>query len=202
MEVEFTAKQGKITKTLRDKATLALDKMGRILGKTARASVTLGAQRQHQIIEITLQARSQTIAASGKGAKADIALHQALEHAELQVMRYRDRKIVAKRLPKEEKLLVAPPVSRTKSRAAQPEEPVAKPKKRSKAAAVVEAKVPGQPSLVQGGDAVAAKPMRIEEAVKDAESRDRDLLIFRTPGGDLHVLHRRRDGKMELVEVS
>jgi len=202
MEVEFTAKQGKITKSLRDKATLALDKMGRILGKTATASVTLGAQRQNQIIEITLQARSQTIAASGKGAKADIALRQALDHVELQVMRYRDRKIVAKRLPKEEKLLVVPPVSRTKSRAAQPEEPVAKPKKRTKAAAPAEAKVPGQPNLIQGGDSVATKPMRIEEAVKHAESGDRDLLIFRTPAGELQVLHRRRDGKMELVEVS
>jgi len=27
------------------------------------------------------------------------------------------------------------------------------------------------------------------------------LLIFRDPNGELFVLHRRRDGKMELVEV-
>jgi putative sigma-54 modulation protein len=37
--------------------------------------------------------------------------------------------------------------------------------------------------------------------VKDAEFRDRDLLIFRTAAGDLFVLHRRRDGQMELVEI-
>jgi putative sigma-54 modulation protein len=43
--------------------------------------------------------------------------------------------------------------------------------------------------------------MTIEEAVKDAEFRDRDLLIFRNRTGDLYVLHRRRDGQMELVEV-
>ena len=51
------------------------------------------------------------------------------------------------------------------------------------------------------GEAIAVKPMTIEEAVKDAEFRDRDLLIFRNRVGDLYVLHRRRDGQMELVEV-
>lgn len=44
--------------------------------------------------------------------------------------------------------------------------------------------------------------MTIEEAVKDAEFRDRDLLIFRTGAGEMYVLHRRRDGKMEIVEIS
>ena len=44
--------------------------------------------------------------------------------------------------------------------------------------------------------------MTIEEAVKDCEFRDRDLLIFRNRAGDLYVLgNRRRDGQIELVEV-
>jgi putative sigma-54 modulation protein len=43
--------------------------------------------------------------------------------------------------------------------------------------------------------------MTIEEAVKDAEFRDRDLLIFHTDSGEMYVLHRRRDGEMELVEL-
>jgi putative sigma-54 modulation protein len=45
------------------------------------------------------------------------------------------------------------------------------------------------------------RSMTIEEAVKDAEFRDRDLLVFRTSAGELYVLHRRRDGQMELVEI-
>jgi putative sigma-54 modulation protein len=43
--------------------------------------------------------------------------------------------------------------------------------------------------------------MSIEEAVKETEFRDRDLLIFRTVAGGTFVLHRRRDGQMELVEI-
>jgi putative sigma-54 modulation protein len=58
-----------------------------------------------------------------------------------------------------------------------------------------------EPHILVAAEALAIRPMRIEEAVKEAEFRDRDLLIFRDPAGDLFVLHRRRDGKMELVEV-
>jgi len=58
-----------------------------------------------------------------------------------------------------------------------------------------------EPHILSSGEAIAVKPMTIEEAVKDAEFRDRDLLIFRNRAGDLFVLHRRRDGQMELVEV-
>ena len=58
-----------------------------------------------------------------------------------------------------------------------------------------------EPHIMSSGEAISVKPMTIEEAVKDAEFRDRDLLIFRNRLGDLFVLHRRRDGQMELVEV-
>lgn len=58
-----------------------------------------------------------------------------------------------------------------------------------------------EPHLVKSGEAIALKPLTIEEAVKEVEFRDRDLLVFRNAMGDLFVLHRRRDGQMELVEI-
>ena len=58
-----------------------------------------------------------------------------------------------------------------------------------------------EPHIIKNSEAIALKPMTIEEAVKDTEFRDRDLLIFRTASGDMFVLHRRRDGEMELVEI-
>jgi putative sigma-54 modulation protein len=209
MEVEFTARQGKVSKALREQAEEGMDRLARILGKTARASIILGAQRHLQIVELTLKARMQTIVATGKAPNVESALRQAVAHAEHQALRYRDRNIVRKRLPKEEKLLTAPPVVRAKARAAEPESPsgnghvrTAKPARTSIAihsfpstAAVVE------PHIVKSAEAIAIRPMTIEEAVKDAEFRDRDLLVFRSPAGELYVLHRRRDGQMELVEI-
>ena len=119
MEVEFTARQVKISKALRAQAEEGMERIARILGKTARASVTFGAQRHVQIVELTVQARLQTIAATGKAGTLDAALRQAMEHAENQARRYRDRRMEGKRLPKEEKVLTAPPVARPKGRAAE-----------------------------------------------------------------------------------
>ena len=208
MEVEFTARQGKVSKALREQAAEGMDRIARILGKSARASIILGAQRHLQIVELTLKARLQTIVATGKAASVESALRQAVSHAENQALRYRDRHIGRKRLPKEEKLLPAPPVVRPKARAAEPElaatngHDAGKPGRTSIAvhsfpstAAVVE------PHIVKSGEAIALRPMTIEEAVKEAEFRDRDLLVFRSPAGELFVLHRRRDGQMELVEI-
>jgi putative sigma-54 modulation protein len=45
------------------------------------------------------------------------------------------------------------------------------------------------------------RPMTIEEAVKEAEFRDRDVFVFRDPQGRVKVLHRKKDGKMELIEA-
>jgi putative sigma-54 modulation protein len=43
--------------------------------------------------------------------------------------------------------------------------------------------------------------MSLEEAVKEAAFRDRDVFVFRDMKGQAMVLHRKRDGKMELIEV-
>lgn len=209
MDVEFTARQVKVPKALRDLAQEGMDRVGRILGRTAHASVTFSAQRHLQIVELKVQARLQTIAAAGKADSLEAALRQAIAHAENQARRYRDRKIVTKRLPKEEKVLTAPPVARPKARAAQVEEggSESRPGKGARASASIAVhSFPAkatvvEPHIVRTGEAIALRPMTIEEAVKDAEFRDRDLLIFRSVGGELYVLHRRRDGQMELVEI-
>jgi putative sigma-54 modulation protein len=80
MEVEFTARQVKISKALRVQAEEGMERIARILGKNARASITFGAQRHLQIVEVTVQLRLQTIAATGKADTADAALKEAIEH--------------------------------------------------------------------------------------------------------------------------
>ena len=206
MEVEFTARQVVVPKALRTQAEEGLERIARILGKTVRASITFRAQRHLQIAEITLKARLQTIVAAGKADNLEAALREAISHAELQAQRYRDRNFERKRLPKHEKVLTAPPVTRSKTRSTPPEEANGN-LTRSKARASIAihsfpmSKTVVEPHILRSGEAIAMKPMTMEEAVKDAEFRDRDLLIFRNLAGELYVLHRRRDGQMELVEI-
>jgi len=208
MDLEFTARQVNVPKSLRAQAEEGMERIARILGKTAHASITFRAQRHVQIAELTVKARLQTIVATGEAATLESALRQALAHAELQAQRYRDRNYERKRLPKEEKVLTAPPVARPKTRAAQPEDMSGngKPARAKASASIAVHSFPTrtavvEPHVLKSGEAIAMTPMTMEEAVKDAEFRDRDLLIFRNPAGDLYVLHRRRDGQMELVEI-
>ena len=207
MEVEFTARQVNVPKALRTQAAEGLERIARILGRTARASITFRAQRHLQIAELTIKARVQTIEAAGKADTLESALRIAIQHAENQALRYRDRQFERKRMPKLEKVLSAPPVAHPKrgavSESSEENGKLTRAKVKTSIAvhsfpassAVVE------PHILSSGEAVAVKPMTIEEAVKDCEFRDRDLLIFRNRAGDLYVLHRRRDGQIELVEV-
>jgi putative sigma-54 modulation protein len=56
--------------------------------------------------------------------------------------------------------------------------------------------------LLRSDENVAMRPMTLEEAIKEAHFKDRDVFIFRDLKGKLMVLHRRRrDDKMELIEV-
>jgi putative sigma-54 modulation protein len=209
MDVAITARNGRITKVLRTHAQEGMERIGRILGRNARASITFSAQKHVHIVELTVQARLQRFAATGKANTLAAALREAIEHAEHQAYRYRDRRLVSKRLPKGDKVLTAPPVTRPKARIepdAETED--AKPSRlagKARASIAVHS-FPAratvvEPHVIESGEALALKPMTIEEAVKDAEFRDRDLLIFRTPSAEMYVLHRRRDGQMELVEI-
>jgi len=205
MDVAVTARNGRISRALRTQAEEGMERIGRILGRTARASITFSAQRHVHIVELNIQARSQKFAATGKGDSPDAALREAIEHAEHQAYRHRDRRIDSKRLPKGEKVLTAPPVARPKARV-EPATDEAKPVRGKARASIAVHSFPAratvvEPHIVKSGEAIALKPMTVEEAVKDAEFRDRDLLIFRTVAGEMFVLHRRRDGQMELVEI-
>jgi putative sigma-54 modulation protein len=212
MEVELTARQVKIPKALRAQAEEGMNRIARILGRTTTASVTFRTQRHLHIAELTVKARMQTIAACGEADSQESALRAALAHAEHQALRHRDRKISNKRLPKDEKLVDAPPVVRPSrgSRGASDEtmgengragKGGAKPRAEIAIHSFPTTSAVVEPHIVKNGEALALRPMTVEEAVKEAEFRDRDLLIFRNHTGALFVLHRRRDGQMELVEI-
>ena len=222
MEVEFTARQVKISKALKIGAEDGIERIALVLGKITTAALTFRAERHLQIVEISLQTRQHQIIAKGESPSQETALRHALAHAELQAQRFRERVRASKRLPKPIAVPDAPVRARAPRKTeraalavATPEEiaagnghaaPVVRPPGKKARAAITVHSFPGnaavvEPHILSAAEAVAIRPMTIEEAVKEAEYRDRDLLIFRTLTGALFVLHRRRDGAMELVEV-
>jgi len=145
----------------------------------------------------------------------ETALREALVKTEHQATRHKDKQRSKKRQPKPEKELAEPAVART-GRGSLAESKAAKavvangtsngkghvPPAIPVTVHSFPARVPiSEPHVVRSVDSVALRPMTLEEAVKEAEFRDRDVFVFRDNEGNVKVLHRKRDGKMELIEA-
>ena len=215
MAVECTGRQVAITKPLRTLAEEGIERIARILGKITSAHVVLTAEKYRQIAEVTVKTRLCTLVAlCESSASMETALRDALVKAESQATRYKDKQRTRKRQPKQEKQVEETGVARS-GRGTVAESKAAKAgnsngtngKSHAQPAIPVTvhsfpARVPiAEPHVVRSLDSVALRPMTLEEAVKEAEFRDRDVFVFRDNEGNVKVLHRKRDGKMELIEA-
>jgi len=207
MEVEFTARQVSVPKSVRSQAEEGLERIARILGRGARASVVFRAQRHLQIAELTIKARVQTIEAAGKADTLEAALRIAIQHAENQALKYRDRQFEKKRMPKLDKVMTAPPVVQAK-RGAQPEG-VHENGRLTRAKVKTEIPVHSfpasrafvEPHILASGEAIAVKPMSIEDAAAEIGDGSDAVIVFRNSASDtVTVLYRRPDGHLGLIE--
>ena len=198
MTVEYFGRQYEITPAIRDEVESGLGKLIKILGDNIKSKVILTAEKHRNIAEITVKRRRGHLVGLAEAADMLIAVNQALEHIETQVLKYNGRRRATHRKPKD-KAWTAPVE-------AQAEMQMAVGGTVATAVPVVVHKFPAvarttEAHLVRSNDAVAMRPMTIEEAVKECEFRDREVFIFRDGKGKINVLHRRKDGKIELIEV-
>jgi putative sigma-54 modulation protein len=218
MPVECTGRQVAITQPLRTQAEEGVERIAKILGKITSAHVILTAEKYRQIAEVTVKTRLCTLVGLCESKHSmETALHDALVKTEAQATKHKDRQRTRKRKPKLEKLVEEPAVARS-GRGSAPESKAAKEghangngngngKGHAQPAVPVTvhsfpARVPiTEPHIVRSQDSVALRPMTLEEAVKEAEFRDREVFVFRDNEGNVKVLHRKRDGKMELIEA-
>ncbi|HEX3437429.1 MAG TPA: ribosome-associated translation inhibitor RaiA [Pseudacidobacterium sp.] len=218
MQVEYTGRQVTVTPALRAIADESIKRIVKILGKTTAAHVVLTAEKYRQFAEVTIKTRLQNIVATSESNNMETALREALDKAETQAIRCKKKIQAKKRQPKEEKLVTEPQLARPRraartAPAVSEEKPAATSAKKSNGNGharqvmpvtvhTFPARVPIQePHVVRSADSVAIRPMTLEEAVKEAEFRDREVFVFRDHKGNVKVLHRKRDGKMELIEA-
>ena len=216
MPVECTGRQVAVTKSLRTLAEAGIERIARILGRISSAHVVLTAEKHRQIAEVTVKTRACTLVALCESpASMETALRDALVKAESQASRYKDRQRSRKRQPKQEKSLEESGVARSgrgslaSGKSAKTASTNGTENGRSKVQPAIPvtvhsfpARVPiAEPHIVRSQESVALRPMTLEEAVKEAEFRDRDVFVFRDNEGNVKVLHRTRDGKMELIEA-
>jgi len=198
MNVEYLARQYEITPAVRGEVELGLTKLTKILGENFKSKVILTVERHRFIAEITVKRRRGHLVGLAEATDMVVAVNQALEHIETQALKSNGRRRATHRKPKD-KGWTAPVEAEAEAQIAIGASP-------STAVPVVVHKFPSiarttEAHLVKSTDSVAMRPMTIEEAVKECEFRDRDVFVFRDGKGRVKVLHRRKDGKIELIEV-
>jgi putative sigma-54 modulation protein len=198
MTVEYFGRQYEITPAIRDEVESGLGKLTKILGDNITSKVILTVEKHRNIAEITVKRRRGHLVGLAEAADMTVAVNQALEHIETQALRHNGRRRTTHRKPKD-KTWTAPVEGDSEMQ-------ISVGATASTAVPVVVHRFPAvarttEAHLVRSQDSVALRPMTIEEAVKECEFRDRDVFVFRDGIGRVKVLHRRKDGKIELIEV-
>jgi putative sigma-54 modulation protein len=213
MEIEYTGRQVTVTRALRTLAEAGIERIVKILGKVTSAHVILSTSKYRQTAEVTIKTRLSKIVGVSESPNMETSLREALEKAETQAIRSRKKLQAKKRQPKEEKIATDPQLARprrpARPLAAAEESSVAQSSNNGRGNKVIPVTVHSfptatpvqEPHVTRSTDSVALRPMTLEEAVKEAEFRDRDVFVFRDNKGAVKVLHRKRDGKMELIEA-
>jgi ribosome hibernation promoting factor len=198
MNVEYFGRQYEITPAIRDEVESGLGKLTKILGDNFNSKVILTVEKHRNIAEITVKRRRGALVGLAEATDMLVAVNQAIEHIETQALKHNGRRRDTHRKAKDKTWKA--PVE------ADAEAQIAVGATASTAVPVVVHKFPAvarttEAHLVRSQEALALRPMTVEEAVKECEFRDRDVFIFRDGRGRLNVLHRRKDGKIELIEV-
>lgn len=200
MNVEYTGRHYEVTAADRKEIESGLSKIKKILRGSFESKVVLAVEKHRHKAEIAINSRVGDLVALSQAKDMKAAIGNALEHLEKQALKNKTRIIAKKRrnhkATDRNQEVSTPPAttSRTDAVAA------------GSTVSMVVHKFPAfakstDVHLVRSEDAVALRPMTLEEAIKEAHFRDRDVFVFRDPKGKLMILHRTRDGKMELIEA-
>lgn len=196
MSVEYTGRQYEVTPAVRKQINQGLAKLHKILGTAFKTNVILAAEKHRHIAEITLTVRTHAIVGIAQAGDMSSAVGEALERIERQALKYKGRWRDKKRQPKK----------KWNGEATAAEQQAAVGENFSTAIPMV---VHTYPAVVRTAEAhvtrddssVALRPLTLEEAIKEAEFRDRNVFVFRDNQGRVKILHRTKDGKMELIEA-
>jgi putative sigma-54 modulation protein len=200
MNVEFTGRKCEITPALRKSVETGLAKIRKILGDKFDSKVILAIEKHRHKAEITISPRNGPLVGVAQAGDMKSAINQAIDHLEKQAVKYKTRWRSKKRHEQKNHN------KKWNGKGAQNSLPAVVGLEEAAEISLVVQKFPAvakstEVHLVRSEDAVAVRPMTLEEAIKEAHFRDRDVFVFRDPQGKVMVLHRTRDGKMELIEA-
>jgi len=206
VNVEYTGRHCEVTPAIRKEVETGLTKIRKILGDKFDTKVILTVEKHRHKAEITITPRNGPLVGLAQAKDMAIAVNQALEHLEKQAVKHKTRWQSKKRSARKSE-----EVKKWNGNSPQREDvPTGLQTKigltEKTAVPVAVHRYPAvakttEVHLVRSSDAVSMRPLTLEEAIKEAHFRDRDVFVFRDPKGKVMILHRTRDGRMELIEA-
>ncbi len=201
MNVEYTGRQYEVTNAIRKEVETGLAKIRKILGDRFETKVILAVEKHRHKAEITISPRNGPLVGLAQAKDMSIAVNEALDHLEKQAIKYKTRWQSKKRSARKSE-----EANKWNGHSEQEEVQTMVGLSEKTAVPVMVHKYPAvakttEVHLVRSDDSVAMRPMTLEEAIKEAHFKDRDVFVFRDPKGKVMVLHRAKDGKMQLIEV-
>jgi putative sigma-54 modulation protein len=204
MNVEYTGRHYEVTPAIRKEVETGLAKIRKILGDRFETKVILAVEKHRHKAEITINPRNGLLVGLAQAKDMIIAINEALDHLEKQAVKYKTRWQSKKRSARKSE-----EVKKWNGHSPQDDGTSTQTKVGLTEKTAVPVAVHRYPPvakttevhLVRSDEAVAMRPMTLEEAIKEAHFRDRDVFVFRDPKGKVMILHRTRDGKMELIEA-
>jgi putative sigma-54 modulation protein len=215
MNIEYTGRHYEVTTAIRKEVETGLAKIRKILRDRFETKVILAVEKHRNKAEITISPRNGPIVGLAEAKDMTIAVSAALDHLEKQALRSKTRRVSKKRSARKSAEvkkwngnggLQEGVQDDMQSGATEDATQASVGSSKKTAVPVMVHKYPPvakttEVHLVRNDEAVAKRPMTLEEAIKEAHFRDRDVFIFRDPKGKLMILHRTREGKMELIEA-
>ena len=201
MNVEYTGRQYEVTNAIRKEVETGLTKIRKILGDRFETKVILAVEKHRHKAEITINPRNGPLVGLAQAKDMTIAVNEALDHLEKQAIKHKTRWQSKKRAARKTE-----EANKWNGHSTQEEITAAVGLSESTAVPVLVHKYPAvakttEVHLVRSDDCVAIRPMSLEEAIKETHFKDRDVFVFRDLKGKVMVLHRAKDGKMQLIEV-
>jgi len=206
VNVEYTGRHCEVTPAIRKEVETGLTKIRKILGDKFDTKVILTVEKHRHKAEITITPRNGPLVGLAQAKDMAIAVNQALDHLEKQAVKHKTRWQSKKRSARKSE-----EVKKWNGNSPQREDvPTGLQTKigltEKTAVPVAVHRYPAvakttEVHLVRSSDAVSMRPLTLEEAIKEAHFRDRDVFVFRDPKGKVMILHRTRDGRMELIEA-
>jgi putative sigma-54 modulation protein len=199
--VEYTGRHYEVNNAIRKEVETGLTKIRKILGDKFETKVILAVEKHRHKAEITISPRNGPLVGLAQAKDMSIAVNEALDHLEKQAIKYKTRWQSKKRSARKSE-----EVNKWNGHSDQVDIQTAVGLTEKTAVPVMVHKYPAvakttEVHLVRSADSVAMRPMTLEEAIKEAHFKDRDVFVFRDPKGKVMVLHRAKDGKMQLIEV-